>query len=313
MPIFIGPQSSYQAARRALSGPMFAAPLLNGDAGVAQTIAKMRQLVDQALRDPSIIRLATDIVRSVPAHDEVGEVNTIYQWMLSNIRFTKDPVGKEKLYPPSELLKIRAGDCDDVSMLMATLLMAVGYPARLITVSASDADPQQFSHVYVETQVAGSWIPMDAARPDAMFGAEPPMYYRKRAWSLTDDSYQDLAGVKVYAHPGSNVHVHDSMPSHLGAYPRFRSLGANRVRTMGDGTSAASQLVAQIPQDIAEIATAVQGNPYYPYGSFQTPYTPGAFVPAGGYTATGAVTGPNVGLLLGLGLAAAILMMGRRY
>jgi hypothetical protein len=319
MPIFMRAQHSPLTNR--LSGPMFAAPLLSGDAGVAQTVAKMRQLVDQALRDPQIIRLAKDIVRSVPAHDEIGEVNTIYQWVLSNIRFTKDPVNKETLYPPSELLKIQSGDCDDISMLMGTLLLAVGYPARLITVSANDTDPQQFSHVYVETQVSGSWIPMDAARPEAMFGEEPPMYYRKRAWSLTDDSYQDLNGLggtmngtKIFAHPGSNVHVHDGIPraTALGNYPRYRSLGAGRVRTMGDGSSVTSALIATIPQDINSIAAAVNGpQPLYPYASYQTAYTPGALVPPGGYSATVAASGENVGLLLALGLGLALMFMSR--
>jgi Transglutaminase-like superfamily len=328
MPIFIGPQSSSQPPRgwiasqrdwetappwikwaitgderyRGLSGPMYAAPLLDGDQGVAQTIAAMRGLVDQALRDPSIIRLATDIVRSVPAHDEIGEANTIYQWVLSNIRFTKDPVTKEKLYPPAELLKIRAGDCDDITMLVATLAMAVGYPARVVTVSANGAAPEQFSHVYPEVEVQGQWIPMDAARPDSMFGADPPMYYRKRAWSLTDDTYQDIAGTKVYAQPGSTVNLK------LGAYPRFRSvvsgLGAyQRVRTMGQQDSwvlPIQQAVADVPAIIA----AAKGTD--PYASFQTVYTPGANAPYAGYQSPSST--PSIGILLVLGLGVMLLM-----
>ena len=149
-------------------------PLAGGDAGVEQTINSMRSLVDEALHDPSIIRMATDIVRSVPAFDDFAEAKALYEWVRANIRFTKDPVNKEKLYPPAELLQIRAGDCDDISMLLGTLLMAVGYPARLVTVAASQQDPEQFSHVYVEGEVGGQWIPMDPARYDSQFGVAPP-------------------------------------------------------------------------------------------------------------------------------------------
>jgi Transglutaminase-like superfamily len=206
--------------------PYSRVPLLSGDAGVAQTIDQMRQLVDQALTDPSIKRLATDIVRGVPAFDDTAEAQALYNWVRSNIRFTKDAVNKEQLYPPSELLQIRAGDCDDISMLLATLLMAVGYPARLMTVAANGDD---FSHVYVEALIDGQWIPIDPARSDSQFGVAPPMYTRARWWSLTDSSQGDL--------PGS-LSGHHRRGALLGNYPRFRShvsgMGSYaRLRTMG--------------------------------------------------------------------------------
>ena len=208
--------------------------LAAGEAGTAQTIARMRQLVDEALHDPSIVRLAKDIVRNVPAFDEAGEAQAIYNWVSTHIRFTKDVVNKELLYAPTDLLKVGAGDCDDISMLMATLLMAIGYPARMVTVAANATAPDQFSHVYVEAEVpagSGQWIAMDAARPDSMFGFEPPVYSRKRAWSLTDDSYQDLSGTKVYARgnvvvrlSGLEQSLQTPAPT-LGNYPRYRGLG----------------------------------------------------------------------------------------
>jgi hypothetical protein len=262
----------------------FSMPLLSGDAGVEQTINEMRTLVDEALRDPSIIRLATDIVRSVPAFDDYAEGEALYNWVRSNIRFTKDPVNKEKLYPPAELLKIRAGDCDDISMLLASLLMAVGYPARLMTVAATPDSPEQFSHVYVEGEVpagSGQWVPMDPARYDSQFGVAPPVVTRARWWSLTDQSYGDLSGTKIHAHSGSSVHVHG-----LGDYPRFRSLvmsglgSYGRVRTMGQDEPAGT--IATIYQGTADIIRASSGQPASPFDfsssgpwtSFQTPYSP---------------------------------------
>lgn len=268
-------------------------PLLSGQAGTVQTIKLMRQLVDAALRDPSIIRLATDIVRHIPAFDDLSEVRGAYDWVKSNIRFTKDPVNKEKLYPPAELLKIRAGDCDDISMMLGTLVMALGYPARLITVSANSSSPDQFSHVYVEAQVHGSWIPMDAARAGAEFGVEPPFYYRKRAWSLSDDSYSDLSGL-------------GNFPMTLGA-PRYR-------RHLGDAAETSS-MIATISNSEANLIRAYEGQPASPWNSFQTPYTPGAAPPAGyavdpttgqlQLTATASASSP----LIWIGLGAAVLLM----
>jgi hypothetical protein len=318
---------------------------MSGDAGVEQTINHMRALVDEALRDPQINRLARDIVRNVPAFDDVAEAHALYSWVRSNVRFTKDPVNKETLYPPAELLKIRAGDCDDISMLLGTLLMAVGYPARLMTVAASG---DEFSHVYVEANINGEWIPLDPARYDSQFGVAPPAFTRARWWSLADNSHGDLSGTKVFVQPGATAHVH------LGDYPRFRShvsggmprpgfngMGVyTRVRTMGalgdcapgdtwDGSKCnppasgdiTSSSIATISQGTADIIRAAQGMPASPFdfsssgpwSSFQTKYSP--YGPGAGYNAQPGVSltaTSNWGLWLALGVGALLVFGGRR-
>lgn len=289
--------------------PIYRAPLLNGDAGVSQTIDQMRALVDEALRDPSILRAAKDIVRGVPPFDDLSEAQALYNWVRANIRFTKDPVNKETLYPPSELLQIRAGDCDDISMLLATLLMAIGYPARLMTVAANG---DEFSHVYVEGQINGQWIPMDPARSDSQFGVAPPAFTRARWWSLSDSSQGDLPGMLGhYQRYKSNV-------SGMGSYG-----SVNRHRTMGDATSGqiTSSTIATVDQGLADIIRASQGIPASPfsysngpYASFQTAYSPGA-IPAG-YSAAVApgvsVSGSSNWLLLAaFGIGA--LLLTRRH
>lgn len=281
MPIFM--QAPPQEPHAAM-GSFSRQPLLNGIAGTAQTIKLMRRLIDDALRDPSIVRLATEIIRHVPAFDDLSETHAIYDWVKRNFRFTKDPVNKEKLYPPAELLKIRAGDCDDISMILGTLLMAAGYPARLITVSANSNAPDQFSHVYVEGQVMGQWIPMDAARPDAQFGVEPPFYFRKRAWSLQDDTYTDLG--------------------RLGSYGRV---------SLGDAQQTSS-MIASVTGGTADIIRAAKGQPASPWDSFQTQYSP--FSTAAGYAIGQGAANllPSSGstfLWIGLAVGAFFLMKGR--
>lgn len=264
--------------RLQVSGPQsgsllgYRAPLADGTAGTAQTIALMRKLVDDAVKDPQFVRFAVDLVRNVPDYDEYGEVFALFEWVRGNIRYTKDPVTVEKLYPPAELLKIRAGDCDDISMLMGALAIALGYPARLVTVAADASAPNEFSHVYTEVEMpagSGNWIATDAARPNSSLGLEPPVYYRKRAWSLTDSTSEDLKGCT-------------------------RMRGLSGLSGLGDGVDWGSILQQSITESPAIIAategrstslnlptgTVATGNPY---GSFMTPYTPGYAIPAAGY------------------------------
>lgn len=291
-PIFIGSQSKL-AGTSPTPGLAYRAPLLSGEAGTKQTIAVMRKLVDLAVSDPNFVRFAIEIVRGVAPFDHLAEVQAVYQWVQRNIRYTMDPVTKEKLYSPQDLLKIRAGDCDDIAMLMGALVIALGFPARLVTIAANATDPGEFSHVYLETEVppgSGQWLAMDAARPGAQFGIEPPVYYRKRAWSLTDNSFQDLNGCGCGGRCGCG-----SRPRKLSGLAGVATIGLGQ----GDGIDWGSILSTSIQETPALIAAA-SGQPTKfqtptsvvatgPYSSFETPLTPGYGVPQAGY-------GSNIGL-----------------
>lgn len=264
----------------------YRAPLLDGDAGTAQTVRLMRKLIDQALNDPQFIRFSVELVRHIPAYDDYGEVFSLFQWVQGHIRYTKDPVTKELLTPPLELLKKRAGDCDDIAMLMGALAIALGYPARLVTVAAQPDYPNDFSHVYTEVEVpagSGRWVAVDAARPNSQFGLQPPVYFRKRVWSLTDGTYQDMNGC--------------TRLQGLSGYLSMGSLGDD-----GSGIDA-NAILSQSIQEIPGIIATVSGQPTAmrlpsgatvstgsPYASFMTPYTPGYAVPAAGYGGLNAIS-----------------------
>lgn len=183
----------------ALAGNATSVPLLEGDAGTEQTIALIRQEVDQALRDPVVRQAAGAIVSAVRPYNDAAEVRAIYDWVLRNIRFTKDPYGKETISSARWTLTHRFGDCDDINaVLLPSLLGAVGYQTRLVTISSNPHVPEQFSHVYAEVLLRGRWVPIDAARPNARFGSSPARHFRKRVWSLTSEKFQDVQGLSGY-------------------------------------------------------------------------------------------------------------------
>ena len=314
-PIFaISPENYHpHAPRVTIAGVGYRAPLKLGEAGTKQTVDLMRKLVDQAVSDQQFVRTAIEIVRGVLPYNDVAEAQAIYMWVQRNIRYTKDPVTKEKLYPPQELLKIRAGDCDDISMLIGALGIALGYPARLITIAANPDSPEEFTHVYPELEVppgSGQWLPLDAARADAQFGVEPPYYFRKRAWSLVDNTSQDLRGCAC----GGNCDSSRTKLSGLSGVATIGAFGQDGT----DYTDLLSQTIAETPALIA--AASGQPSKYAsgstvvstgPYASFATPYTPGSTVPYAGYEAPTAQMSANWPMLLLLGVGA-LLLLGKR-
>jgi hypothetical protein len=154
----------------------------------------VRQLVDEGLTDPRVRRTATEILKTsgAPAYDDQAEVRAIFEWVRTHIRFVKDMVGKEMLQPAWAVLETGAGDCDCLNtILLPSLLGAVGYPTRAVTVAADPHDPKSFSHIYIEALLADYagnpyWIPLDVARADAAWMRTPEHFFRIKRWPLME-------------------------------------------------------------------------------------------------------------------------------
>jgi transglutaminase superfamily protein len=271
---------------RTFNGTM-GTPLAHGDQGVTQTINAIRGIVDDAVKDPRVNVMAIEMVRGVSdSFSRDQKAAALYAAVANRWFYVEDPVGpfgpKETLRPVRVLLNNFAGDCDDASVLIASLLGTIGIPSRVVTIAADPSAPNEFSHIYPEAEVApGVWVAMDVARPGSAYGSAPARYFRKRVWSLTDHAYQDLSGSGKKC--GCRV-------SSLNGYAMLGDVPA-------DLTAAAT-----LESGIAQIVSAAKGQPTQPY-SYQSPNSPYA----GYYTfnSPGAVA-PNAGYASGGGLVATL-------
>jgi transglutaminase-like putative cysteine protease len=125
----------------------------------------------QGRRDLTIRQLAAGLIQGVTAKDFTSEVDTIFQWVRDNIRYTLDINNVETLQTPINTLNFGYGDCDDMSMLLAAMLESVGHPCQFVAVALEEAD--QFDHVFVRTMIGDNWVSLDPTEPNAM-GWEPP-------------------------------------------------------------------------------------------------------------------------------------------
>lgn len=142
----------------------------NGTAGIYQTLAAMRRMVNQCKTDFTIRQAATSLVFLTPEKDEISEVRAIFEFVRDRIRYTKDIHGVETLSTPDKTLAGMVGDCDDQTTLLASLLEAVGYPTRFVIAGYNGPD---YEHVYLQAWVGGQWIGLDPTEPYPM-GWEPP-------------------------------------------------------------------------------------------------------------------------------------------
>jgi len=151
-------------------------PLAPGAAGTLQTLHVMRELVREGSKDVNVREAALKAVRHVAPRDYVGEVRALFGAVQRGIRFTRDPVDVETLQAPRYTLAIGAGDCDDMTTLLAAMIRSVGHGVKLAAraIGTNPATPAVFRHVYLVADVDGRRIALDPSHHATPFGWEFP-------------------------------------------------------------------------------------------------------------------------------------------
>lgn len=132
-------------------------------AGKSRTVEHMVALIRAGARDSYVRQKALDILleRRVNPKDYLGEIKALFEWVQQNIRYTKDPFRPEVLHSVRRMLELRAGDCDDMAILLGAMWEATGHPVRLVLAGPDPLRPHLFTHVYLEVYCKGCWIPLD--------------------------------------------------------------------------------------------------------------------------------------------------------
>lgn len=134
----------------------------SGPAGVYQTLRIMRDLTRHGKRDIAIRQKALELTGSLNQKDWLGEVKNLHRFVRDRIRYIKDIRGVETVAFPDITLECAQGDCDDKSVLLASLLESIGHPTRFVAVGFK---PGNYSHVYVETKIGNSWVGLETTEP----------------------------------------------------------------------------------------------------------------------------------------------------
>lgn len=109
--------------------------------------------------------LAESISRNIPyTKNKIIELFNIFNYLKKRVRFLRDIFGVETIKTPKYLYnefrkfgKI-VGDCDDLTMLLASILRSIGYPVRLVI---SAVRYPFYNHIYLEVFINAKWYPLD--------------------------------------------------------------------------------------------------------------------------------------------------------
>lgn len=148
-----------------------------------QTVEQMRRLVNGAMQYSNVQEFARRILilalRSggptvMTQNDESKLFNVLWDEVRRAVQFREDERlveqgvdGRELLISPEVLLQMPQpmGDCDDFSMLIASVLKLWHYTPMFVTAAANVDYPSVYSHVWVKVQLrsTGEWIDIDAS------------------------------------------------------------------------------------------------------------------------------------------------------
>lgn len=142
----------------------------SGRSGVVETLRIMAALVRQGKKTMRVREKALALTQSCDQKDYACEVRLLHAFVRDQIRYVGDIDGVETVQAPEKTLEYMAGDCDDKSVLLASLLAAIGHPSRFVAIGYT---PGVYEHVYVETKIGAGWIPLETTEPVAV-GWEPP-------------------------------------------------------------------------------------------------------------------------------------------
>lgn len=159
---------------------IFLGRIPTGYAGTLKTVNFITNLVKEGAKDFWVRQKAIDIFfeNGIAPKDYWGEIDALFNWVRNNIRYTRDIHRVELLHTARRMLQLRAGDCDDMTILLASMLKATGHPVRLVLVGFNPRRKKLFTHIYLEVLNSGQWIPLDATmnRP---IGWAPPADHKK--------------------------------------------------------------------------------------------------------------------------------------
>ena len=159
----------------------------SNDMPIEERVASLQAMIFKSVQDPEMRKLALKITSGCPERDGRCEAEAIYHYVKKNVRYSGDiapikfPSGEVEgidLYQSARrTLEFGAGDCDDSSVLIATLLSLNGITARLRVMTERKGD--EWSHVL---PLAGlpkteptEWVSVDATLPgDKSFGEQIP-------------------------------------------------------------------------------------------------------------------------------------------
>jgi hypothetical protein len=118
--------------------------------GKSYTISKFANVKDTIKAVKRIVKThylqVADLAKNLQSETDAQTFENIWNYVRENIQYKNDEPGKEQLRRPQRTLHDGIGDCDDMSILISSILMNLGYRHQLLVTAYKDKNTWQ--HIY---------------------------------------------------------------------------------------------------------------------------------------------------------------------
>ena len=118
------------------------------------TVEMMKRVAHERKSHPLVRQLALLIIQEagVPSQHYIDEAKAIGRYVQQKVRYVRDIQGIEQLHDPLTMIDqlkkgLAQGDCDDMSLLIATLLLSIGHEPFYPIVKYNPN--HSYAHIYV--------------------------------------------------------------------------------------------------------------------------------------------------------------------
>ena len=143
-----------------------------------ETAWKMMSWALYSVHFPNVVNFARYFIREVYdendnlPYSKLSEIAAIHSLARKSLRYTPDPIGVEAVYAPHTVVELVemygrwAEDCDSISLLTLTMLLALGHQVRMCIAGFSPG-MVTYSHVFAEVFIEGlGWFAVDPSLGD---------------------------------------------------------------------------------------------------------------------------------------------------
>lgn len=149
----------------------------DGLRGNMQIVVRMIELVRNSVKfDKGLETFVKTIIlqqNNLDSYSSNSQIfNAVFDYVHNNITYIKDAAGSnENLKDARNTLEDGFGDCDDQSVLVASILAILGFEP-VFCLARYSINQESFSHIYTVTYVNGARFVFDTTLPDGQLNKE---------------------------------------------------------------------------------------------------------------------------------------------